>query len=78
MPDAAARTAWELIGHEGRFRLPGGRAVYEAVMYDEASARGTRPRLARLETRGGLRQVNRWVDPDQLIEVIDDDTPEAS
>ena len=47
-------------------------------MYDEASARGTRPRLARLETRGGLRQVNRWVDPDQLIEVIEDDTPEAS
>jgi hypothetical protein len=72
----STRTAWELIGHEGQFRLPGGRAVYEAVMYDEASARGIRPRLARLETRGGLRQVNRWVDPDQPVEVIADDTEE--
>jgi hypothetical protein len=72
------RTAWDLIGHDGQFRLPGGRAVYEAVMYDEASARGDRPRLARVETRGGLRQVNRWVDADQLIEVLADYTPEAS
>jgi hypothetical protein len=64
------RPACDLIGHEGRFRLPGGRTVYEAVLYDEATARGARPRLARLETAGGLRQVNRWVDWDQPVEVI--------
>lgn len=62
--------AWELIGHEGKFMLPGGHQVYEAVMYDTVTARGSRPRLARLETKDGtVRQVNRWVDPEQLIEV---------
>ena len=65
------RHAYELIGEEGRFRLPGGRTVYEAVTYDEARARGSRPRLARLDTSdGGIRQVNRWVDWDQPVEVL--------
>jgi hypothetical protein len=65
------RPACELIGQEGAFRLPGGRTVYEAVMYDEATARGDRPRLARLDTSsGGIRQINRWVDWDQPIEII--------
>ena len=62
--------AYELIGQEGQFRLPGGRAVYEGVMYDDATARSNRVRLARLDTRNGLHQVNRWVDWDQPIEVI--------
>lgn len=69
---AVIRPACELIGSEGRYRLPGGRAEYEAVMYDEATARGSRPRLARLEvTADGIRQVNRWVDWDQPVEVIE-------
>ena len=69
--------ACELIGHEGQFRLPGGRAVYDAVMYDGASARGVRPRLARLDTsRGYIRQINRYVDWDDPIEVIRDVTAE--
>lgn len=61
------KPAYELIGHEGKFRLPGGRTTYTAVMYDTGTARSDRPRLARLETKGGLHQVNRWVDWDQPI-----------
>ncbi len=73
------RPACALIGHEGTFRLPGGRATYEAVMYDEARARSARPRLARLDvTRDGIRQVNRWVDWDQPVEVITDLTEEEN
>jgi hypothetical protein len=72
------RPAGELIGHEGAFRLPGGRTTYEAVMYDEATARGDRPRLARLDTSSGsIRQVNRWVDWDQPVEIISDETEES-
>lgn len=74
----ATRPAFELIGHEGTFRLPGGRTTYEAVMYDEAAARGDRPRLARLDTRDGIRQVNRWVDWDQPVEIITDLTEEET
>jgi hypothetical protein len=67
------RPAFELIGHEGSFRLPGGRSLYDAVMYDDARAKGSRPRLARLEARdGGLHQVNRYVDWEQPIEVLVD------
>jgi hypothetical protein len=65
--------ACELIGNEGVFRLPGGRTLYEAVMFNDATARGDRPRLVRLEARpGGLHQVDRYVDWDQPIEVIRD------
>jgi hypothetical protein len=77
--DKAARTveAVDLIGHEGVFRLPGGRTTYEAVMYNDARARSDRPRLARLEARqDGLHQVERWVDWEQPIEVIRDFTQE--
>lgn len=56
-----------LIGREGVFRLPGGRVNYEAVM---APISGDRPRLARIElTDDGPRQVNRYVDWDQPIDV---------
>jgi hypothetical protein len=65
--------AYMLIGHEGAFRLPGGRKVYEAVMFNEATARSDRIRLASLDAADGrLHQVNRWVDWDQPIEVITD------
>jgi hypothetical protein len=63
--------ACELVGREGTFRLPAGRATYEAVMYDCGRARSDRIRLARIETRdGGLYQVNRYVDWEQPIEVL--------
>jgi hypothetical protein len=65
------RPAHELIGYEGQFKIPGGRVVYEAVLYVEATARGDKPRLARIQIEAdGLHQVNRWVDWDQPIEVI--------
>ncbi len=67
----ATRKAWDLIGSHGLLRLPGGRAVYHDVMYTMATARGNRVRLARLEARPyGLRQVNHWVDPDQMVELL--------
>lgn len=67
------RRAYELIGHEGTFKLPNGRVTYEAVMYDDARARSDRPRLARLDVSGGrLRQVNRWVEWDDPILVLVD------
>jgi len=62
--------AWDLIGYEGSFRIAGGRTVYEAVLYNDASAKGDKVRLARLDTRHGLRQINRWVEPDTPIEVL--------
>jgi hypothetical protein len=70
---STTKPACELIGHEGTFKLPGGHATYEAVMYNEARTKSYRPRLARLEsTPEGIRQVNRYVDWDQPIEVIVD------
>jgi hypothetical protein len=68
-----SRPACDLIGHEGWFRLPGGNAVYGAVMFNDATARGDRPRLVRLEARAdGLHQVNRYVDWDAPVEVLAD------
>ena len=50
--------AYALIGASGRFRLPVGRAIYEAVLFD----------FARLAGSGGLmRQIDRYVDWDQPI-----------
>jgi hypothetical protein len=72
-PMSTTKRACELIGHEGTFKLPGGHATYEAVMYNEARTDSYRPRLARLEaTPEGIHQVNRYVDWDQPIEVIED------
>lgn len=66
----AIKPAFELIGQEGTFRTLGGRVDYEAVCYNDATARSDRPRLVRLEpTVHGIFQVNRWVDWDQDIEV---------
>jgi len=63
--------AYELIGSEGRFRLVGGRTIYEAVCYLGASARSSRVRLARLVAdERGLRQINRYVDWNAQIEVL--------
>jgi hypothetical protein len=73
--DTNTQPACELIGHEGEFRLPGGRRVYDGVVYNDATARSNRVRLAYLKsTPEGLHQVNRWVDWDQPVEVIKDHT----
>lgn len=69
-------TAWELIGFDGAdgesVRVAGGRALYEAVVFNDATP-GEMVRLDRLEvSAGGLRVVNRYVDPDTLLEVVAD------
>lgn len=75
--DTNTQPACELIGHEGEFRLPGGRRIYSDVMYDDASARSDRVRLAYLQPQtDGLHQVNRYVDWNQPIEVLKDYTAE--
>jgi hypothetical protein len=73
MSEYPTSPACELIGHEGQFRLPGGRRIYTNVLYNDASARGDRVRLAYLQPEAdGLRQVNRWVGWEQPVEVIQD------
>jgi hypothetical protein len=64
--------AWSLIGAEGRFRIQGGRAFYEAVMRNEATARSNdKVRLCRLDVGpSGVYQFNRWVNHDTRIEVL--------
>lgn len=66
------RTAWDSIGwDDGPFRVKGGRAVYEAVMYNCANS-GRLVKLARLEVvNGGVREVSRYVEPDTLLEFLD-------
>ena len=69
------RTAWELIGETGVFRVPGGRATYTDVMYNEATARTDRVQIARLDAgENGLRQVTRWIEPDQELEILELDS----
>jgi hypothetical protein len=64
-------TAWNLIGTEDHVRIVGGRTVYEAVEYNDKRS-GKLVRLARITNRddGLLRQINRYVDPDTLMEVL--------
>lgn len=68
-------TAWDLIGFDGSdgksVRIVGGRALYEAVLFRDDTP-GDRVLLARLDTRDGLRQVNRWVPYDTLLEVVNE------
>lgn len=81
-----AERAWDLIGHEGQFRISvastpsgkPGRTIYEAVQRNEATARSTdRVRLSRLVVGPeGVYQIDRWVDANTWIWVIRDDTAE--
>lgn len=80
-------TAWDLIGFDGFdathwpddgehraawVRIEGGRALYEAVMYLDSTP-GTKVKLARLESAPtGLHEVSRYVDPDTLLEIVED------
>lgn len=66
------KTAWQLIGwDDGEIRIVGGRAKYEAVMFNCAS-NANRVKLARLEPgdRGGIREVKRYVTPETKIEIL--------
>ena len=71
-------TAWDLIGwDDGLIRLRGGRALYEAVMYNCARD-GRCVKIARLEAdtqadgRPCVREVSRYVDPTTVVEVMEE------
>lgn len=79
-------TAWDLIGFGGNLqdidadapdcpasvRIVGGHRLYEAVDFND-SGRQRKVRLARLVvTADGIRQVNRYVEPNVRMEVVPD------
>lgn len=72
-------TAWGMVGFDGQIdgrpaqvRVAGGRALYEAVDFQDAT-RGEQVRLARLHVGAdGLRAITRYVDPDAVLEVVYD------
>lgn len=71
-------TAWDLIGWDsGLIRIRGGRAIYEAVMYN-CSRNGKMVKLARLDSvlcDDGvyrLSEVKRYVNPDTMIEILEE------
>lgn len=69
-------TAWESIGwDEGPFRIQNGTAIYQAVIYQCGPREGQTVLLSRLgEYQGvqsvGLKQVNRRVGPDTILEFL--------
>jgi hypothetical protein len=67
-------TAFDPIGYDGpRYvRVVGGRTLYDAVGHMTRPYEGGNVRLARLEiSTRGIRQINRYVDPDTPVELID-------
>ena len=72
--------AWDVIGWDnGPFRIKGGKAVYQAVSHNCATARSSKVKLARLgdydgtECRG-LREVSQSVGPDTVLEFLQPNT----
>lgn len=69
-------TAWESIGFdEGKFRIKGGRALYEAVMYNCANS-AQLVKLARLDVvrvgnQNRIKEVSRYVKPDTILEFVE-------
>ena len=65
-------TAWELIGwDDGNIRIKGGKAIYQAVMYN-CENEGDCVKLCRLEGRSdGIVEVKRYVKPDTIIEILE-------
>lgn len=67
-----SNTAWSLIGwDDGPIRIKGGRTIYEAVMFSD----GGRQKMVLLAylvpTERGIKQVNRYVPIDTVIEVME-------
>ncbi len=70
-------TAWDLIGWDnGKIRIVGGTAIYEAVMFD-CSGRQQKVKLSRVEPLPNMkvREVKRYVDPDTMIEILEETIP---
>lgn len=71
-----AATAWDSIGHDGgAFRIQNGTALYDAVIYNCATARSNNVVLARLGNYVGTKPVgveqhSRRVHPDTLLEFL--------
>jgi hypothetical protein len=64
--------AWDFIGYDGPhwLRIVGGRALYEAAIYYDDTP-GDHVKLVRIDTsRGYLRQIERRVNPDTVLEVV--------
>jgi hypothetical protein len=63
--------AHDLIGYDGDsyIRIKGGRALYETVMVSDGYTEGF-VRLVRIDTTNGIHQINRYVDPDTLVELV--------
>ena len=66
------KTAWDAIGWDnGPFRIKGGKAIYQAVMYNCYNG-GRMVKLARLSVgkNGRIQEVSRYVEPDTLLEFL--------
>ena len=66
-------TAHDLIGYDGPewIRIVGGRTLYESVCVLDGYDGSGNVRLVRLVAdERGLRQINRYVDPDTPVELI--------
>ena len=64
--------AHDLIGYDGDqyIRIVGGRTLYETVLVLDGYLDGN-VRLCRIDTKHGLRQINRYVDPHTPVELVD-------
>jgi hypothetical protein len=64
--------AFDLIGYDGDqyIRVVGGRTLYESVLVRDGYIDGN-VRLVRIDTNYGIRQINRYVDPDTPVELVD-------
>lgn len=65
-------TAWDSIGwDDGPFRIKGGRAIYDGVLYNCAN-NAANVKLARLEPRPNQRlaEISRYVHPDTVLEFL--------
>lgn len=66
--------AHDLIGYDGDqyIRIVGGRTLYETVMVLDGYDGSGNVRLCKLVAdERGLRQINRYVDPDTRVELVD-------
>ena len=72
MDAIATGKAWDAIGwDDGKIKIKGGRAIYEAIFAVEGRRGQSLCKLARLASdERGLYQLNRYVDPDTEIEFL--------
>jgi len=71
------KAAWDMVGwDDGEFRIKGGRAKYQAVMFD-CSTQGNKVMVARIECgHEGIRQISRYIDGETMLEFSSSDYAE--